>query len=87
MVRQNSSGLWNIGISALLVAAWSTPQLRLMTMFTSRRNPFFDVLPHIRYGPQESKETLRPWLESHTVTARSSPIPIIIIRFQPTNPL
>ena len=51
-------------------------------MFTSRRNPCFDVLPHFRYGPQESKETLRPWLESYTVTAHLSLILNIIICFQ-----
>ena len=69
VVRQNSSGLSII--SALLVTARSTPDLRLITMFTPRRNPCFDVLPHFHHRQSISgkQRNLRTWLESHTVTA------------------
>src|SRR5205807_10017921 len=69
--RQNSSGLSII--SALLVAARSTPELRLITMFTPRRNPCFDVLPHFhhRQSISDKQRKLRIWLESRTVTAIS----------------
>src|SRR5438132_10164826 len=75
VVRQNSSGLSIT--SPLLVAARSTPELRLITMFTPQRNPCFDVLPHFHHrqsisGKQGNRRT---WLESYTVTARSPKIP------------
>lgn len=73
VVRQNSSGLSII--SALLVAARSTPELRLITMFTPRRNPCFDVLPHFhhRQSISDKQRKLRTWLESYTVTVDSLP--------------
>ncbi len=73
VVRQNSSGLSII--SALLVAARSTPELRLITMFTPRRNPCFDVLPHFhhRQSISDKQRKLCTWLESSTVTANSLP--------------
>jgi hypothetical protein len=82
VVRQNSSGLSII--SALVVTARSTPDLRLITMFTPRRNPCFDVLPHFhhRQSISDKQPKLRTWLESRTVTARLSLILNIIIFFQ-----
>ena len=71
VVRQNSSGLSII--SALLVAARSTPELRVITMFTPRRNSCFDVLLHFhhRQSISDKQPKLRTWLESYTVTADS----------------
>ena len=42
-------------------------------MFTPRRNPCFDVLPHFhhRQSISDKQPKLRTWLESYTVTADS----------------
>jgi hypothetical protein len=48
-------------------------------MFTPRRNPCFDVLPHFhhRQSISDKQRKLRTWLESGTVTAPSRTIPDI----------
>src|SRR5260370_16777596 len=58
VVRQNSSGLSII--SALLVAARSTPELPLITIFTPPPTPYFTSLPH--FHPSHSIPPTHPTL-------------------------